>query len=305
MLIILQSALLILSIYVSSVYFHYSKSEEVEPLNVLEKPSPALGQTIANSIHQGLTDPYLKPLEKLVDFINSNPDLGDISVSLMAKWAIDDEFPVSFVYTLGNDSWEIDHPATAWILDSVRETILLEAQRKTDSNKVKLTTILVEDEEWWLGFLNYPQNSNYPEQGAGVFFKINEYLKKHVPRLIDEVVKRKRFPIISFQQSPPLDKSKSDGHISLRITMADGGTYFQRGHSFEPYQMIYAESDWYDQPVVCLKKGWDLQIFSNNSKEPQEDNSKIEILLFILSCLIITILFWWGSKTSQKNDSKY
>jgi hypothetical protein len=264
-----------------------------------------LGKVVATAIHQTVTDPYFKPLEKLADYLNQNPECDMISIEQMTRWSIDDELPTCFVWDTDGTNFLLSHGASPWALEMItdwalemiteklREGILRENPR----GLLYINTFRVEAENYWLGFMKVPKRAEEPTQMAGVFFSMDRYLDTYVPRLIDEMTSRQRFPLVSFQLNDPPMHGENDGLISFRILDKKGNTYLQRGRTFTEDKMIYSESKWFPKPIVAMQEGWDLQVFSTNTV-PQQDNTKDNKMrdgIFITLLVVITLLFWWGS----------
>ncbi len=283
------------------------ESEEKEELE-LDSPSPALGRMIATAIHQVVTDPYLDPLEKLSQYLASDHSKTDLRVDLLTKWATDYEMPTCFVHDLLMGTTQIDHPASPWVLEEIVNKISIDLQQKNSNNLISVSTFVIDDEKYWLGFTRVPYNSTKPRQIAGVFFSIDSYLDSYVPRLINEMVNRTRFPIVEFQQNNTMNRNKVDGAIGFRILMSDNSEYFQQGRTFDSNKMIYAESQYYPEPVVCMQRGWDLQVFSSNViANTEEDSIQINpLLLLLIELTLVTVLYWWVliSKNKKVKENK-
>ncbi len=299
------SAYLIIVLTLLSGFFFLRDKESKMDLDPLKRRSPAYGRVVATAIHQGLSDPYLVPLENLAHFMNKQESIIKFSVDIMAKWAPDNEFPTCFVYDLENMGWQIDHPASPWVLDEVAIHIGIYLQKNLDNRGLYMEILDVDGEKWWLGMLLYPPEADSPLQAIGVFFSLKRYLEKDVPRLIDAVVNRSRFPLFDFQQTMPIDKSLLDGDISFRILTKEGNIFFQRGRNFGSDQLIYSESQWYDQTLVCLQKDWDLQIFSANVEVKTEKDINRKLFIFLgIAFMLISLSFWLGMKPKKQITGK-
>jgi len=264
----------------------------------LDTPSPALGKAIATAIHQTVTDPYFMPLEKLADYLNQNPEADMISIEQMTRWSIDDELPTCFVWDTDGSNFKLSHGASAWALEIVIEKLNEHILRENPRGLLYINTFRTNGENYWLGFLKVPKRSDDPTQMAGVFFSMDRYIDTYVPRLIDEMVNRPRFPIVSFQLNDPPMHGENDGDISFRILDEHGNTYLQRGRTFSEDKMIYSESKWFPKPIIAMQEGWDLQVFSTNAVPPRDDarNNKMRDGMFITLLVIISLLYWWGGQ---------
>ncbi len=170
---------------------------------------------------------------------------------------------------------------------------------------IYIRKLRIEGDYYWLGFVKVPLLSVEPDQVAGVYFDIDEYLEKHVPRLIDQVITRDRFPLFRLQKTGRLMPGEIEGDIAIRIIDDKGEVYFQRGNVFDPESMIYSESQWYKDPIVCLKRGWDMQIFSSNqANQPSPDKIREWGYWFIvLSLALVTLFYWWGVRSKKSQPS--
>ena len=279
-------------------------SEKEKDLTVdLDSPSPALGKAIATVVHQAVTDPYFRPLEKLAKYLGDNPDCDMITVEQMTKWAPDDEFPACFVWDADGSRMAVDNAASPWAMEKVVDQIRIGLQKENPRGLLYIGTFEAEGEKYWMGYLKVPLHASEPTQVAGAFFSIDRYLNEDVPRLIDEVVERRRFPLVDFQLTDLPTRGEKDGSISFRILNKKDEIYFQRGRNFEEKQMIYSESQWYPNPIVCLQEGWDLQVFSTNAqaREVEEGKMKISWIIVVITFTLITILYWWGV-SNRKQD---
>ena len=180
----------------------------------IDSPSPALGRAVATGIHQVVTDPYLVPIENLSEYLAANPDRQEISVDLLTKWASDLQFPTCFVWDAVRGGMQIDHPSSPWAMEAIVEQ--LDEGLITDNPRGQLfiSVFKVEGEKYWLGYLPVPGGFSRVRQMAGVFFSIDKYLERDVPRLIDEMVSRSRFPLVPFQRDMEPIYGENDGHIS-------------------------------------------------------------------------------------------
>jgi len=271
-------------------------TKEVKP--DLDSPSPALGKAVATVIHQAVTDPYFRPLEKLHWFLSQNPGVDQIAIELLTKWSPDDEFPVCFVWTrdMQLGAWKIDHPASPWVIETVQRMVAEGLRTPNPQGRLNIGSIEMDGEKYWLGYMRVPLDSPNPNQIAGVFFSIDDYLKRDVPRLINDVTQRARFPLVQFQQDHEPIHNEKDGFISFRILNEDKETYYEQGRTFEPYQRIYAESQYYPKPIVCMQEGWDLEVFSANipPPAPEHETKRNPLIWIILECLSVSGLFWFS-----------
>ncbi len=272
------------------------KPEEEEPQSDLDTPSPALGRAVATAVHQAVTDPYFAPLEKLAEYLSEDLDRDMITIDQMTKWALDDQFPICFVWETDGSRIEVDNPASPWALEQVVEIIRQCVYKDNPSGLLFVNTFKVKDEKYWLGFLKVPMNAEEPTQMVGIFFSMDHYIIEDVPRLIDKLVSRRRFPLVAFQLNDPPMQKEPDGDISFRILDESGVVYFQRGRTFEQDKMIYAESTWYPKPIVCMQENWDLQVFSSNAVAPEKEGRKNRKpwLAYIIALMVVTFLYWWG-----------
>lgn len=269
-------------------------------------PSPALGQAIATAVHQAVTDPYLLPMENLNRHLQEHPDQREIAVDLLAKWAPDNEMPTCFVWDAKQSGIQIDHPTSPWILEAVIERVKDGLTLDNPRGLPYINTFSIDGERFWLGFLRIPESSVDPDQMAGVFFSMDRYLDEHVPRFIGNLINRQRFPLVPFQKTGRALAGETDGYISLRILQKDGEVYFQSGRNFDPEKMIYSESKWYPKPIVCMQKGWNLQVFSAKV-EPSAELSALRkqgYLLLVLTVILVTVFYWWGvySRKDKKQE---
>lgn len=263
----------------------------------LDTPSPALGKAIATAIHQTVTDPYFRPLEKLADYLNENPECDMITIEQMQRWSVDDELPTCFVWDTDGTKFLLSQGASPWALEIVAEKLREGIVHDNPHGLLYIYTFRVEAENYWLGFLKVPKHVDDPTQMVGVFFSMDRYLGNYVPRLIDDMASRARFPLVSFQLNDPPMHGENDGKISFRILDERGNTYFQRGRTFTEDKMIYSESKWYPKPIVAMQEGWDLQVFSADAVTMQNDTEDNKMLdgLFITLIVIVSLIYWWGS----------
>ena len=290
--------LLLLLVVVTAHYLVMGVVARPVPKADLETPSPALGRVIATTVHQTVTDPYFAPLEKLASYLSENPDREEVSIDLLTKWAPDNRLPTCFVWNRRSGELQIDQSASPWVLETVLERVQEGLVKPNPHGLLYVNTFKVEGERFWLGFIKVPIQQPETRQMAGVFFSIDKYMSEYVPLLIDEFVNRQRFPLVPFQRDDPPIHGEQDGDISIRILDAEGRVYLQHGRTFEPEKMIYAESRWYPNPIVCLQEGWDLQVFSANAV-PAEDGSGRQLkagLILVAVLVLTTVFFWWGVK---------
>ncbi len=281
---------------ITGIYLSSGSSEDTEMRMDLDTPSPALGEAVANSIHQALTDPYTLPLEKLAQYLTKDIQHDMITIVQMSKWTQDDYFPICFIWDTDGSRIQVDKGASPWVLERiltiVREGLLVE----NPDGLPFINSFEVQGEKYWLGFLKVPLLTDEPNQIAGVFFSIDSYLAEHVPRLIDNLVRRRYFPLVDFQRDDQYDFDMPDGDISFRILDEKGELFLQRGRTFDEDKLIYASSQWYDERIVCLKRGWDLQVFSVNAGLMKTDNAKrgVGILMYISSLVLGSFFYWIG-----------
>ncbi len=270
--------------------------EREEPQADLDTPSPALGRAVATAVHQAVTDPYFAPLEKLAEYLSEDPDRDMVTIDQMTKWAPDDRFPICFVWEADGSRIEVDNPASPWALEKVVEIARQCVYKDNPRGLLFIKTFNVQGEKYWLGFLKVPKHAEEPTQMVGVFFSMDNYIREDVPRMIDKLVSRRRFPLVPFQLNDPPMQKEPDGDISFRILDKSGSVYFQRGRTFEQAKMIYAESIWYPKPIVCMQEGWDLQVFSSNAVTPEEEGrrNRKSWIEYIIALMAVTFLYWWG-----------
>ena len=295
--------ILILSATTLGFYLVFELERPVDSGLDLSTPSPLLGQTIANALHQAMSDPYLVPFERAVEFLINNPGSAHIELSQFTDWAIDNRFPIFFSFESEIDKFSYDKPTSAWAVDAVKNELYRKPYRKKLEPGVKIVILEIEGKRWWMGAIVVSDGSQTSPQVIGAFFDIDNYLREHIPRFVDKVVLRKRFPLVSFQSSS-LSSEITSGQFSIRILDEQNKVYLQRGYNFEPDSLIYAESNWYDNTVVCLNTGWDLQVFSTvpltlNEKEQMPYRNRLIIMLTMLG--LTSAFYWWSKLGKQKN----
>jgi len=281
---------------VLGVHLLTAESDQNEPVKT-DLSASALGKAIATAIHQTVTDPYFVPLEQLLHFLENNPETDEIRVDLMTKWAGDNYMPVSFVRDLIMNTTHIDHPVSPWALEEAAIRAETGAWEDNPSGLLQITTFESDQDKYWLGYIKVPYKSTKPRQVAGVFFSVNEYLERDVPRFLHDMIHRARFPLVQFQANQGITPSTEISTISFRILTEKGEVYFQQGQDFEPEKLIYAESNHYPEPIVCLQLGWDLEIFSNIHKF-KDDNIEKNYSFVIIFCelVLIALVYWWSVK---------
>lgn len=269
----------------------------------LDTPSPALGRMTATAIHQALTDPYFIPLERTADFLGQHSDVDEITVEQLQRYMSDDELPTCFVWSTARGNLSIGHPTSPWVLERVVELVKASLQKEAGRGVMFVDTFSVESERYWLGYLRSPLRAQDPRQVVGVFFSRDQYLSDVVPRWIENLASRRRFPLIAFQRNEPPIHNEPDGDVSIRILRDNGEVYLQRGRSFEPWQLIYSESKYYPKPVVCMQPGWDLQVFSKNAEPKTASGSgdKTSFLILGAGLLLFSIAYWWGVSGGVKS----
>ncbi|MFH0765220.1 MAG: hypothetical protein V2A61_02245 [Calditrichota bacterium] len=272
----------------------------------LDDPTPALGETVASAVHQALTDPYFAPLERMGEFLEQHPNPETFSVDLLTKWVPDDEFPTCFVLDANKEGIQVDHPSSPWVLEQLVRRIREGHRLDNPQGRLQVAIFNADNQKFWTGFLSIPLGSPQPKWVAGVFFSLDRYLESDVPRLLDRLINRQRFPLVAFENTGVAAKDGKGGHISLRILNASGEVYLQRGQTFDPDKMLYAESKWYPEPIVCLQKKWDLQIFSSRAKlaSPLPQRGFLVYLVMAISALAAIIIFWWGSRRPHPKEGK-
>ncbi len=263
----------------------------------LETPTPRLGQVVATAIHQAVTDPYMAPLEGLARYLSENPDRSDISIQMMTKWAPDDQMPICFTWNADGGGLQLDHPASPWALEEVVSRLRQGMMMENPHGDLYVDTFEAQRERYWLGFLRVPARPSRPRQMIGVVFSIDRYLSEDVPRFIDRLIDRNRFPLFRFQKTSEPLAGETEGDISIRILRGDGEVYFQRGRNFDPRKLIYSESQWYPHPIVCMQRGWDLQVFSTRAAAPDRSDRmrSAGYRLTALMVALVTLFYWWGS----------
>lgn len=299
------TAYILILVALGCPYIYFTSASDEDPNEItIETPSPALGKAVATAVHQAVTDPYFAPLEKLADYLSEDPERDMITIDQLTKWATDDEMPTCFVWDADGSNFKMDHGASPWVIEEVVDRLRNSIYRDNPRGLLFINMLRIEGERYWLGFMKVPRISDEPTQMAGVFFSLDRYLSVHVPRLIDNLVSRRRFPLVPFQLDAKPIHNEPDGDISIRILDATGGIYLQRGRTFDSDKMIYSESKWYPKPIVCLQEGWDLQVFSANvvSRKEKSRDSKRELGLFIAMVVLVSILYWWGGGVKRMKD---
>ncbi len=266
----------------------------------LDTPSPALGKVVATAIHQTLSDPYFVPLEKLTSYLDRHPGMSSVSVDMMSKWALDDEIPTCFVWNTDGSKLQLDHGADPQVIDGVLKK-LQDGLTKVDPNQLLYLKFLrVNGEKFWLGFIRIPLGSAYPTQMAGAFFSMDRYIESDVPRLINGMINRPRFPLAIFQADSKLLSEPHGSNLSMRILKDNGDVYFQRGRTFEKSNLIYAESQYFPKPIVAMMEGWDLEIFSAAAEStPFTGSALFHWSLYTLAALLLSIVWWVGTKANR------
>jgi hypothetical protein len=270
---------------------HRSKGGKLE----LDTPSPALGKTIATAIHEAVTDPYFAPLEKLGAWMEANPGRDRIGVDMLTKWAPDDEIPACFVWETDGSKLQLDHPADPDLLERLTQRLKESLGRPNPDQLLHIASVKVNGERFWIGFVGLPAGSASPVQVAGVYFSMDEYLRRAVPRLVNAVADRARFPLVNFQHNDPPIHGEIDGDISIRILDKSGEVFYQRGRTFDPDKMLYSESRYYPKPIVAMQEGWDLQVFSSKVKSEGEawPPAWMKWSASGAAMLLTTVLIWY------------
>lgn len=289
--------LLLLATITIAFYLSFEQEKPEKTALNLRTPSPLLGQTIANALHQAMSDPYLVAFERAMEFLSSNSDATYIELSRFADWAPDSQFPTFFTFNSQTGNFSFDKPTSAWAADGVKSELYRKSYTTKLGQPIRIVILDIQGQRWWMAAIVVSDGSQAEPEVIGAFFNIDNYLKEHIPRFIDNVVQRKRFPLIPFQTSS-LSGNLSKGQISIRILDNKKRVYLQRGNNFEPDLLIYAESKWYDNTVVCLNTGWDLQIFSTVpmiivEKEPNLSRNRLILMITILG--IISLVYWWST----------
>ena len=217
-------------------------------------------------------------------------------MDMLTKWAPVLDFPTCFVYDIQSEKWQIDRPVSPWVLEAVLDYIRMGNFGKRMRGTISTTILQIEGQTYWLGCNRLPLEPRDPVQIAGVFFSMDHYLAEDVPRLIDELVERSRFPLVPFQHTLPVDMSRPDGSISFRILDDDGEAYLQRGRTFDQDKMVYSELQYYQRTIVCMQEGWDLQIFSTNAEAPIDHSAKNHRTYIVIAIMLVlvSIMYWWG-----------
>jgi len=264
----------------------------------LEKPTPGLGRTVATAIHQAVTDPYFVPLEKLNWFLTKNPGTDEITLDLLTKWATDDQFPTCFVWSRDKvrGAWRIDQPESPWVIEIAQQMVIDGLRQANPHGRIQIGEFESDGKKYWIGYMRVPLTSSDPNQVAGVFFSIDDYLRKDVPRFLNHLTQRVRFPIVSFQADYAPTHGEEDGSISFLIRDSDKEIFYQQGRNFDPEKMIYAESLYYPKPIVCMQEGWDIEVFSTAKEavtvEPEGMNQRVKRLIGLL--ILVTVIYWTG-----------
>jgi hypothetical protein len=228
--------------------------------------------------------------------------MSAISVDMLSKWAPDDEIPTCFVWNTDGSRMQVDHGADPEVVNGVLKH-LQDGLVKANSNQLLYLKFLrVNGEKFWLGFIRIPLGSSNPTQMAGAFFSMDRYIESDVPRLINEMINRPRFPLATFQADSKLLGEPTGSHLSIRILKDNGDVYFQRGRTFDDASLIYSESQFFSKPIVAMMEGWDLQIFSANANTaPDSRSTLIHWSMFGLAALLISIVWWIGTRPYRKN----
>ncbi len=266
----------------------------------LETPSPALGKVVATAFHQALSDPYFAPLEKLTAYLDRHPGMAGISVDMLSKWASDDDIPTCFVWNTDGSKLQLDHGSDPAVIEGVVKRLQDGLATINPNQLLYLKFLRVNGEKFWLGFIRIPLGSARPTQMAGAFFSMDRYIESDVPRLINEMINRPRFPLTVFQADSKLLGEMPGSHLAMRILKENGEVYFQRGRTFTDNNLIYAESQFFPKPVVAMMEGWDLQIFSSNVQETAASESALfHWGLFGLTALLLSLVWWIGTRGSH------
>lgn len=267
----------------------------------LDTPSPALGRVLATAVHQTLSDPYFLPLEKLTSYLDRHQGMSSVSVDMLTKWAPDNEFPTCFVWNTDGSKFQLDKGTDEEVINEIVQ-YLNECLNKVNPNQLLyLKYLRVRGEKYWLGFIRIPLGSSQPTQMAGAFFSMNRYLEQDVPRLMNEMLDRPRFPLATFQADSKLLGELPGSHLSLRILKENGEVYFQRGRSFDPKQLIYAESKYFPKPIVAMMENWDIEIFSDNIENTRQSSwIFMHWLVFSLAGVALSIIWWIGTKPAYQ-----
>lgn len=295
---------LLILVVIGSLYFVVGgRSPRSSP--TLDTPSPALGRAVATAVHQTLTDPYFAPLERIADYLDRHPEVREVDVDLLTKWAPDDELPTCFVWNCDNSRLQLDHPTSPPVIETVLQRLKEGMGVLNPRQLIYISTFRAEEEEFWLGFIRVPLGSGAPAQMAGVFFSLDHYIKNDVPRLIGAMTNRPRFPLVEFQRNDPPIRGEREGDIALRVMDADGEVYYQSGRTFDPEKMIYSESRYFPKPIVAMQVGWDLRVFSARFEPPPPGPSRLMVWGALMAAgLIASLLFWWGTMTRRPKPAK-
>jgi len=286
-------------------YSYYQQVKPRDPVPDLSTPSPLLGQTVANALHQAMSDPYLVPFERAVQYLNSNSGHEYIELSKLTYWASDNKFPTFFTFEIELDKFSFDKATSAWAVDAVKKELYRKVYAKKLAHSPKIVFLEIEGERWWMGSIVVSDGSQSAPEIIGAFFNVETYLNEHIPRFIDTVVKRKRFPLISFQTSE-LFGGLNRGQIAIRILDDQKRVYLQRGYNLDADLLIYAESKWYDNTVVCLNTGWDLEVYSVNPMTKGDPRHGLEpsmLVLFLIMLGLISLIYWWSTAGMGKKEA--
>lgn len=285
------------------------KSEEPKQpdrLSELVVPSPALGRTVATAIHQAVTDPYFVPLERLNWFLTKNPQSEEISLDMLTKWAPDDEFPTCFVWSRDKvrGAWRIDQPESPWVIEVAQGMIVEGLRQPNPQGRMQIGQFTSDGKKYWIGYMRIPLTSSNPRQVAGVLFSMDDYLDKAVPRWLNHLTQRARFPIVKFQADYPPIRGEEEGDISFLIRDDNKEVYYQQGRNFEPEKLIYSESVYYPEPIVCMQEGWDIEVYSLEKvvPPPEPKGVKRELLRLLLLLLLLTVIHWGGWWVRRRLD---
>lgn len=255
--------------------------------------SQTLGKAIATYIHQTLTDPYFTPLEQLSNYLIHQPQIDNLTVDILTKWAPDSEFPTCFVWNTDGSLIQLDHALSWDVTEALNRELRSTPSGRRGRNLLYISLFQAAGENWWLGFLPVPLTSPLPTQYAGVVFSIDKYLRYDVLRFLKGMVSRSRFPLVPFEGAE--HKEEKGGVFSFRILKEDGTVYYQQGVTFDPKNLIYSESRNQESPViVALQKNWDLEIYYHPIAEEKRKQSYIgkELVLQLLGVILISIS--WG-----------
>lgn len=271
----------------------------------IDDPLPALGQAVANAVHAAVTDPYFKPLERIARFLDQQDEPTGVTVELVTKFAPDPLFPTCFVLDMATGQVKMDRPASPWALEMVVDRVRQGVRQDNPDGRLVVSVFQADGDDHWLGFIRNPPLSPLPDQVIGVFFNIPKYLTTDVPRMIDELFARRRFPLFPFESADLWDTGGRAGHIAFRILREDGSVYLQRGETFDKNKLIYSESAYYDQPVVCLQRGWDLQVFSRRAGGTFPDwDLLFTAMINLVGLALVSVIFWWAAGKRDNSAPK-